>query len=294
MVAMTKTIARGYAREGILAFAVCPGFTMTGMAEDYLASRGGDKLLADIPLGRVADARRGRRRWSRWLALDAPAVDDRRGARRERGELCPLSRAGRSTLPCTRAEAEAIDAADDLAIDAVLMTTEEVEDDVERWRLDAYIEREPDAAMIAAIARAGAERGRRRAGDRARWPTQDWVTMSQAGLEPIARGALRRPHQRAPGRRAAGRPRVPDRRGPGVRDRASRDDQRAAWRCSTRWRTRDFAQRHRHRHRHRAARLRRARICGPTRAVDRDRHRPGRDRGDARECGGERRRRGST
>ena len=55
MVAMTKSIARGYAREGILAFAVCPGFTMTGMAEDYLASRGGDKLLADIPLGRVAD-----------------------------------------------------------------------------------------------------------------------------------------------------------------------------------------------------------------------------------------------
>ncbi len=55
MVAMTKSIARGYAAQGILAFAVCPGFTMTGMADDYLASRGGDKLLADIPLGRVAD-----------------------------------------------------------------------------------------------------------------------------------------------------------------------------------------------------------------------------------------------
>jgi NAD(P)-dependent dehydrogenase (short-subunit alcohol dehydrogenase family) len=55
MVAMTKSIARGYAAQGVLAFAVCPGFTMTGMAEDYLASRGGDKLLADIPLGRVAD-----------------------------------------------------------------------------------------------------------------------------------------------------------------------------------------------------------------------------------------------
>ena len=54
MVAMTKTIARGYAAQGVLAFAICPGFTMTGMAEDYLASRGGDKLLADIPLGRVA------------------------------------------------------------------------------------------------------------------------------------------------------------------------------------------------------------------------------------------------
>ena len=57
----------------------------------------------------------------------------------------------RVSLPCTRAEAEAIDAADDLAIDAVLMTTEEVEDDRERWRLDAYMEREPDAAALAAI-----------------------------------------------------------------------------------------------------------------------------------------------
>jgi len=55
MVAMTKTIARAYAAQGVYAFAICPGFTMTGMAHDYLASRGGDKLLADIPLGKVAD-----------------------------------------------------------------------------------------------------------------------------------------------------------------------------------------------------------------------------------------------
>jgi 3-oxoacyl-[acyl-carrier protein] reductase len=54
MVSMTKTIARAYAKESIYAFAICPGFTMTGMADDYLESRGGDKLLADIPLGRVA------------------------------------------------------------------------------------------------------------------------------------------------------------------------------------------------------------------------------------------------
>jgi NAD(P)-dependent dehydrogenase (short-subunit alcohol dehydrogenase family) len=54
MVSMTKTIARAYAAQGIYAFAICPGFTMTGMAEEYLASRGGDRLLADIPLGRVA------------------------------------------------------------------------------------------------------------------------------------------------------------------------------------------------------------------------------------------------
>ena len=72
MVAMTKTIARAYAREGILAFAICPGFTMTGMAEDYLESRGGDKLLADIPLGRVADPDEVAT-LARFCALEAPA-----------------------------------------------------------------------------------------------------------------------------------------------------------------------------------------------------------------------------
>jgi NAD(P)-dependent dehydrogenase (short-subunit alcohol dehydrogenase family) len=71
MVAMTKSIARGYARENILAFAVCPGFTMTGMADDYLASRGGDKLLADIPLGRVASPEEVAS-IAAYLALDAP------------------------------------------------------------------------------------------------------------------------------------------------------------------------------------------------------------------------------
>ena len=71
MVAMTKTIARGYAKEGVLAFAICPGFTMTGMAEDYLESRGGDKLLADIPLGKVADPEEVAEA-AAFLALNAP------------------------------------------------------------------------------------------------------------------------------------------------------------------------------------------------------------------------------
>ena len=72
MVAMTKSIARGYARDNILAFAVCPGFTMTGMADDYLASRGGEALLADIPLGRVAEPAEVAAA-VRFLALEAPA-----------------------------------------------------------------------------------------------------------------------------------------------------------------------------------------------------------------------------
>lgn len=54
MLALHKTIARHYAAGGILSFAIAPGFTDTAMAGDYLASRGGAGLLADIPLGRVA------------------------------------------------------------------------------------------------------------------------------------------------------------------------------------------------------------------------------------------------
>jgi len=71
MVAMTKSIARAYAKDGIYAFTICPGFTMTGMAEDYLASRGGDKLLADIPLGKVADPEEVAA-IAKFCALDAP------------------------------------------------------------------------------------------------------------------------------------------------------------------------------------------------------------------------------
>lgn len=71
MVAMTKSIARGFAAQQIYAFAICPGFTMTGMADDYLASRGGDKLLADIPLGRVAMPEEVAT-LARFCALEAP------------------------------------------------------------------------------------------------------------------------------------------------------------------------------------------------------------------------------
>ena len=72
MIGMTKSIARGYAAEGILAFAVCPGFTASDMVGDYLESRGGAKLLADIPLGRVATPDEIAE-VIRWLACDAPA-----------------------------------------------------------------------------------------------------------------------------------------------------------------------------------------------------------------------------
>lgn len=90
------------------------------------------------------------------------------------------------SLPCTRAEAEAIDAGT-IEIDAVLMTTETVEDDVEHWRLDAYFEHEPDAGMLAMLkalvpSAAGVEP------EVEALSAQDWVTLSQEGLEPIREG----------------------------------------------------------------------------------------------------------
>ena len=91
------------------------------------------------------------------------------------------------TLPCTRAEAEAIDSASDLAIDAVLMTTEEVEDDVERWRLDAYLEDEPDAAILAEL-HALVPSASAIDPVVVRLADEDWITMSQSGLEPIREG----------------------------------------------------------------------------------------------------------
>ena len=73
LIGMTKTIARGYAAEQILAFAVCPGFTVSEMTEEYLKGRGGAQVIAEIPLGRVATTDEVAEA-IRWLAVDAPAA----------------------------------------------------------------------------------------------------------------------------------------------------------------------------------------------------------------------------
>jgi NAD(P)-dependent dehydrogenase (short-subunit alcohol dehydrogenase family) len=73
MIGMTKSIARGYAAENILAFAVAPGFTVSEMTEEYLQGRGGAAIVADIPLGRVTNTTEVAEA-IRWLATDAPAA----------------------------------------------------------------------------------------------------------------------------------------------------------------------------------------------------------------------------
>ncbi len=102
-----------------------------------------------------------------------------------------LSDSWKVTLPCTKAEAEAL-AADiaplaELDPPPVLMTTEPDAARPDEWRLDAYFEGEPDTASIALLAAmvpsaAGAEPQIERVEE------QDWVTLSQQGLEPIRAG----------------------------------------------------------------------------------------------------------
>lgn len=93
-----------------------------------------------------------------------------------------MSDSWKLTLTCTKAEAEAIAAAE---VDgAVLVTTEE--DEAEgRWRLEAYFEGEPHPQTLAAVRALVAGETDARPEP---LPPEDWVTLSQAGLEPIREG----------------------------------------------------------------------------------------------------------
>lgn len=93
------------------------------------------------------------------------------------------------TLPCNRSEAEALtgETPQLAALDPppVLLTTEL--DGGPAWQLDAYFETEPDAAAVMLL--------RTLVPSAARAPAlvepveqQDWVTLSQQGLEPIQAG----------------------------------------------------------------------------------------------------------
>ena len=89
------------------------------------------------------------------------------------------------TLPCTRAEAEAVQDAE--IENAVLTVCEPDPDQPDRWQLDAYFEGKPSRDLLKMIARlvpsARAKEPRAKP-----LPPEDWVTMSQAGLEPLRAG----------------------------------------------------------------------------------------------------------
>ncbi|MPT48475.1 MAG: 50S ribosomal protein L11 methyltransferase [Sphingobium sp.] len=102
-----------------------------------------------------------------------------------------MTKSWKLTLPCTRAEAEAL--SDDMGALAeldpppALMTSEMELDDPEKWQVDAYFEGKPAKKTIALLqsmvpSSAGV------APALEALPDEDWVTLSQQGLEPIVAG----------------------------------------------------------------------------------------------------------
>ena len=55
VVAMTRTIARHFGRQGITAFAIAPGFVRTSLNKDFFDKFGVDAAAKDIPLGEIAE-----------------------------------------------------------------------------------------------------------------------------------------------------------------------------------------------------------------------------------------------
>ena len=95
------------------------------------------------------------------------------------------------TLPCTRAEAESLtgDIAQLAALDSppVLMTSEPDPALPAEWRMDAYFEEEPGPEDLALL-RSLVPSAEGVAPAVEVLEEQDWVTLSQAGLEPIRAG----------------------------------------------------------------------------------------------------------
>lgn len=93
------------------------------------------------------------------------------------------------TLPCTRAEAEALPDANLERFDPppVLMTSEPDPARPEAWRLDAYFDHEPTSDEIAWV-RALVPSARKTRPEIAPLGDEDWLTLSQAGLEPVSAG----------------------------------------------------------------------------------------------------------
>jgi ribosomal protein L11 methyltransferase len=95
------------------------------------------------------------------------------------------------TLPCTRLEAEALASATDpfptLDEPPVLNTMEPDETKPEEWLLEAYTDGKPGTAIIAAV-QALVPSAKKLKPKVEKVEAQDWVTLSQAGLEPIRAG----------------------------------------------------------------------------------------------------------
>ncbi len=89
----------------------------------------------------------------------------------------------RVTIACTRAEGEAVAEGEDPTLDAVLVADEPDPSKPDEWLIHAYFEQQPTNDELALLAKLGSGTPRIEELGEA-----DWVTMSQAGLQPIRAG----------------------------------------------------------------------------------------------------------
>jgi ribosomal protein L11 methyltransferase len=89
----------------------------------------------------------------------------------------------RVTLPCTRAQGEAVGGGGDVLPNAVLVADEPDPARPDDWLIHAYFEQSPTAEELAMLRGLGSGEPRIEELGEA-----DWVTMSQAGLQPICAG----------------------------------------------------------------------------------------------------------
>lgn len=55
VISLTRTLAKGFAKDGILAYAIAPGFVRTDRIKQVMAERGAEYITRDIPMGAPAD-----------------------------------------------------------------------------------------------------------------------------------------------------------------------------------------------------------------------------------------------
>ncbi|MFQ4140282.1 SDR family NAD(P)-dependent oxidoreductase [Nodosilinea sp. PGN35] len=55
VIGLTRTIAKGFAAEGVRAYAIAPGFVRTDRIEQVMAERGAEYVTRDIPMGAPAE-----------------------------------------------------------------------------------------------------------------------------------------------------------------------------------------------------------------------------------------------
>jgi ribosomal protein L11 methyltransferase len=91
------------------------------------------------------------------------------------------------SLPCTQAEAELIGALDPIDDLPVLLVREVEGTKPPAWAIEAYLEREPAADDIAAFRRLVPSAAGKQPDVEWLAPA-DWLTLSQAGLEPVSAG----------------------------------------------------------------------------------------------------------